>query len=276
MSTTTLNVLLIEDDDGEALLIEKMLSLSVDVSFAVTRAVTLTAGLQISELLHPDIVLLDLSLPDFHGYDTVVEYTKRSDIPFIVLTGNDDLQMASRTVNLGAQDYMLKNELRSRKLELALSLARQRSDLKQLSRKLEHSSRTHVFQDRQKATISMVRPGVEMLIRYVQELQTFVKLNAPQLADDVRALAGKFQAASLIHEIQETLRLHDSAEMVRPQSFSDTPGVRIVDEASKEIDKLFSRRNTLKVERPKDFVDAEKSLLTILERREAGYADSDA
>src|SRR3954462_6579172 len=108
------NVLLIEDNPGDARLICEMLAERPEAPFQLHFAERLAHGL---ELLSkgceagggtglPALVLLDLSLPDSFGLDTFAKvYAHSPQIPIIVLTGNDDQTVALSAVKGGAQDY---------------------------------------------------------------------------------------------------------------------------------------------------------------------------
>src|SRR5581483_1967574 len=56
----------------------------------------------------PDIVLLDLVLPDGTGLDLLRERQGRSDVPIVVTTGHASLETSIEALRLGATDYMLK------------------------------------------------------------------------------------------------------------------------------------------------------------------------
>ena len=86
-----INVLLIEDNPGDARLIIEYLSPVDDQKFNVAVAERLGAGLKMLEKLSFDVVLLDLTLPDSDGLGTVEKFHDRMPlIPVIVLTGLDD------------------------------------------------------------------------------------------------------------------------------------------------------------------------------------------
>ncbi|MBF0418183.1 MAG: cyclic nucleotide-binding domain-containing protein [Magnetococcales bacterium] len=78
-----------------------------------------------------DLILLDLNLPDSHGYDeTFVKIHDTSlDIPIIVFTGMDDDHQAVLAVEAGAQDYLIKGEVNRRAFHRAIRHALSRHDL---------------------------------------------------------------------------------------------------------------------------------------------------
>lgn len=67
-----------------------------------------TTALQLSKSFMPNIVILDLMLPDMSGYDICKEIRKTSDIPIIMLTAKGELFDKVLGLELGADDYMVK------------------------------------------------------------------------------------------------------------------------------------------------------------------------
>src|SRR2546421_1508471 len=73
----------------------------------VTRAVTAEEGMQAYERVRPDVVILDLHLPDAHGLD-VLERLKGQGAAVILLTGNGDIETAVKAMQLGAENFLTK------------------------------------------------------------------------------------------------------------------------------------------------------------------------
>lgn len=104
------DVLLIEDMPGDALLVRLGLEESRAPVFCVRHHSTLSQAIADLESGRPaDVVLLDLSLPDARGEQTVLRMRAAAPtLPIIVLTGNEDEVLAERALELGAQDYLPK------------------------------------------------------------------------------------------------------------------------------------------------------------------------
>jgi diguanylate cyclase (GGDEF)-like protein len=106
------NVLLIEDNPGDARLIQEMIGDDAEAPFVVRVADRLAAGLEHLATSETALVILDLSLPDSFGFETFAKvYAHSPAVPIIVLTGNDDDALALSAVKHGAQDYLVKNRL---------------------------------------------------------------------------------------------------------------------------------------------------------------------
>ena len=106
------NVLLIEDNPGDARLIREMLAEDPEAPFRLHLAERLSSGLELLSSSEASLVLLDLSLPDSFGLETFAKvYAHSPAVPIIVLTGNDDASVALSAVKGGAQDYLVKGRL---------------------------------------------------------------------------------------------------------------------------------------------------------------------
>ena len=106
------NVLLIEDNPGDARLLQEMLAEAPAAPFRLTCADRLSSGMEVLSSQKIELLLLDLSLPDSHGFETFAKvYAHSPTVPIIVLTGNDDSALALLAVKAGAQDYLFKGKL---------------------------------------------------------------------------------------------------------------------------------------------------------------------
>ncbi len=111
--STTMKILLIEDNPGDARLIRLVLAENNPPSqFDVTSTDMLSKAVELLKLDNPDAILLDLSLPDSYGLGTVIKIVaKVPNVPIIILTGQDDEELAISALKEGAQDYLVKNQI---------------------------------------------------------------------------------------------------------------------------------------------------------------------
>ncbi len=128
----TLKLLLIEDDPGDAFLVEELLG-EIETPPEITWVRTLEESKQ---TLSPqvDCVIVDLSLPDATGLDALKQVLSLApDTAVLVLTGLDDAHVGVAAVAAGAQDYLVKQDVDSRLLGRAIryALERKRADLAQ-------------------------------------------------------------------------------------------------------------------------------------------------
>jgi signal transduction histidine kinase len=141
-------VLVVEDNPGDAKLIALALAESTRPKFASTCVATLAAAIaHLQKGAHTDVVLLDLSLPDATGEDTVVQMRAAApELPIVIMTGLDDAMFAERMVALGAQDYLIKGDatalMMSRAVRHAITRMRQAIERESLVKELRVSVET--------------------------------------------------------------------------------------------------------------------------------------
>jgi serine phosphatase RsbU (regulator of sigma subunit) len=145
-----ITVLLVEDDDGDALIVDDLLSEAL-IGARITRSRTFADALtELSPQI--DCVLLDLKLPDVEGLDTVLRLRAQApDTPLIVLTGLHDEAAGVAAVDAGAQDYLIKGEVDGAQLARAIRYAivrRQAADAQQQLRLADVQAREVVRLER--------------------------------------------------------------------------------------------------------------------------------
>lgn len=129
MSDQPTHVLLIEDNPGDADLVRLRLvegTPTVNVS-CVNR---LSEGLASLSEKPPSVILLDLNLPDSQGAETFRKVLEKAPgVPVVILSGQDDEALAMKALHQGVQDYLVKGNLTSTRLERAMRYAIERQAL---------------------------------------------------------------------------------------------------------------------------------------------------
>ncbi|MDD7965683.1 PP2C family protein-serine/threonine phosphatase [Actinomycetospora lemnae] len=135
-ASAPLRVLLVEDDDADALLVTEHFA-DADLAVDLERAASLAdaeavlAGADGGDgASGPDCVLLDLALPDAHGFEGLRRVLATDGPAVLVLTGRRDEQLGADAVGVGAQDYLVKDAVDGPTLARAVRYAveRRRSD----------------------------------------------------------------------------------------------------------------------------------------------------
>jgi signal transduction histidine kinase len=122
-----MRVLLIEDNPGDARLIREMLVQDAAEAYTIHHAETLANGVDAVTGQACDVALLDLTLPDCTGMDTLSTLCAAApDLPIVVLTGFDDRALGLEALHIGAQDYLVKGETSGPTLQRALRYAIER------------------------------------------------------------------------------------------------------------------------------------------------------
>lgn len=131
-------VLLVEDNPGDARLVEKYLSRAQGADFRLERVDSLGKGIERLAEGGIDVVLLDLNLPDSNGFVTFERLIAgRPEAAVVVLTGHDDMRLALRAVREGAQDYMVKRTISTPTLVRACRYAIERKRSEEALRESE-------------------------------------------------------------------------------------------------------------------------------------------
>ena len=132
-----LRVLLVEDDDGDALLVDELL-LDAGAPFSMSRARSLAEA---RTLLTDELcVLLDLELPDSRGLQGVqILQEFRPDLAVVVLTGISDEHLGEQAVAAGAQDYLVKGQVDGYLLQRVVRYAIERRRAEETQRQLSEA-----------------------------------------------------------------------------------------------------------------------------------------
>jgi PAS domain S-box-containing protein len=132
MESQSIQVLLIEDNPGDVRLLRETLLDTATVQFQLVHADRLSQGLALLQQSHFDVILLDLTLPDGQGLGTFIRlYEVAREMPIVVITGSDDQTLAVKSVQKGAQDYLVKGQLTGELLVRAIQYAIERKRTEQ-------------------------------------------------------------------------------------------------------------------------------------------------
>lgn len=123
-----MNILLVEDSEFDCFYVTELLK-DTQIEYNLHHESDLASALEhIRTSGFPDIILLDLNLPDSSGLNTFQALKLRSPkSTFIILTGNRDNDLALNSISLGAQDYLLKGKINSYVLERSIKYSLERT-----------------------------------------------------------------------------------------------------------------------------------------------------
>lgn len=129
MAEPAIQALLVEDSEPVAAALRALLE--EDGRFAISRVDHLAALAGAVAATRFDVILLDLSLPDSAGLATVERArSAAATIPIVVLTSADDDSLGRQAVRLGAEDYLVKDQVDERLIYRAVSHAIERMRLR--------------------------------------------------------------------------------------------------------------------------------------------------
>jgi PAS domain S-box-containing protein len=156
MDKKIITVLLVEDNEGDILLVRRMLANSSQmVEFIIESVQNLSDAIKcLSSDKKYDIVLLDMGLPDSSGIETVQKVRQANQyVPIVVLTGFDDKETSLLTIKNGATDYLVKDKLSKDLLIRTLNFAVERGQAEKA-----------ILRERNKAQSYLDVAGVIMLV----------------------------------------------------------------------------------------------------------------
>lgn len=139
------NILMVEDNPDDMFFLkhafQKMEEIPLRVRLHEATSLTQLGLILAKEKI--DLILLDLNLPDSHGIETLKHVRQVSpQIPIIIMTALNDIQTATEAIQCGAQDYLVKDEIKPRSLSRAIKYALERHNLlKKIEESLEERFR---------------------------------------------------------------------------------------------------------------------------------------
>jgi len=123
-------ILLVEDDPGDARLLRGALAENDEQSFELVVCDTLAKALESLAKGSPDVIVLDVGLPDAQGLETVRRTREAApEAPLLVLTGMTDGALALQCLHEGAQDYLVKGQIDGASIWRAVRYAVERQRL---------------------------------------------------------------------------------------------------------------------------------------------------
>lgn len=172
-----ISVLLVEDDEGDFITTQALLSEIDEPECVLTWAQTFEEGLQRLVDGSFDVCLLDYALGARTGMELLAQSASAGvEVPIIVLTAQDQRRLDDEAIRLGAADYLVKSQLRAdlleRSIRYALERARSTSALRLLNRELERTRDQAVRANRAKNDLLMAVSRA-----YRESLATIVACN---------------------------------------------------------------------------------------------------
>ena len=205
ISDASRSILLVEDNPGDARPIRNALEAHSAGQWSVVCVERLTEALAQLRTNTFGVVLLDLSLPDSEGFDTISRVQRETpQVPIIVLTGLDDEEFAVKAVQAGAQDYLVKGQVAPTALTRTIRYAIERHRLRQALGASETRYRD-LFENASDAIVSFTTEGI--VIAANRGLETMLGWTREEL---IGQHYGKLLTSSSAAQLQE--RIADVAE----------------------------------------------------------------
>ncbi|RPI18784.1 MAG: response regulator [Ignavibacteriae bacterium] len=256
VQSSLIRLLLIEDNPGDARLIKEYLSDVKNVKITFHFADRLSTGLDILENEFIDVILLDLKLPDSQGLESIQKiFSVIPNVPIIVLTGLNDETTAIKAVQLGAQDYLVKDKVESDLLIRAVRYAIERKRAEEEHQKLlEQRIRSLAIieaQENERRRISReLHDGLGQLLSaaklnfgMIEFAQSQGKEKMDEIVKQVDSIISKaiVEARRIAHDLRPTT-LDDfgliPALRILCQEFSKLTGVKVKFQVSQLLERI--------------------------------------
>jgi PleD family two-component response regulator len=214
-------ILIIEDNPADTRLIREFLADAEDVSFETLEAESLAAGVDILDRQHCDLVLLDLSLPDSQGLETLHRvHSHAPNTPIIVLTGLDDDLLALTAMRHGAQDYLLKGKFDLSLLTRVIRYTMERKKAESEIRKLAYYDTLTglpnriLFYDRLRQYLGQAQRANQTVALMFLDLDRFKVIN-----DSLGHANGDLLLQEVARRLDKTVRISDTVARLGGDEF---------------------------------------------------------
>ncbi|MEI6332546.1 MAG: PAS domain S-box protein [Pseudanabaena sp. ELA645] len=162
-SSPALKILMVDDSESDRLTYSRYLQSDSEKTYRIIEAATLEEGLELWRSQRPDIVLLDINLPDGSGLEFLEAINRGqspSRLPVIVLTEKGDEQRVEQAMKLGAANYLVKADINATSLSITTSQVLREADLtRQLMR--SQQQQTELYQSWQELYASLEQKSTE-------------------------------------------------------------------------------------------------------------------
>ena len=221
MKYQAIKVLLIEDSPGDARFIQAMIVDSL-LGFRLEHVTRLGEALTEISKDPPDVILLDMTLPDSTGLNTLAEVRKAATrTPVVVITGLDDEEVGVQAVQEGAQDYLIKGQIDGNMVVRAINYAinRQRILNEGMERFALFDTLTNVLNRRGLQQFLSVesdragRTGSDLVVVLV-DLDDFKRIN-----DSLGHAVGDTVLKDIAQRLKSTLRPSDQVSRIGRDEF---------------------------------------------------------
>ena len=267
-----LNILLVEDNEGDERLIRELLGEQKLIRFNIEKASSLKESEGKISKNKFDVILLDLGLPDSSGLETLIKLITLFPglATIIILTGLNDTETSLKAVNNGAQDYIIKGQVDSEILLKSIIYSFERS-------RLNNELKTQIE----------ARKHAEMeIMKLNSELEDRIRSRTAQL--EIVNLELEAFSHSVSHDLRAPLRhINGFAEILKEEFYSQLPEkartyLDTISDAAKKMNRLIDdllnlsrtnrtqlKRSTLKMNQVLD--DALSEVRPLLENRNVDF-----
>ena len=214
-------VLVVEDDPDQCRLLEVGLAQQGYRVTAVRDARSAIARLALEQF---DVVVSDLNLPGIHG-DELLRMIRSmdEDLPFIMLTGENDVDIAVRAVRDGADEYLMKPASVSKVVQHILSA---------MDRRRRKAAKNRKLRDADMAQLKAFMSGVQALVNSLETKDEYTRNHSKKVAQIALMMAQRLPGMDKrqLREIRVGAWLHDIGKIGIPLTILHKEGKLDADE----------------------------------------------
>lgn len=234
-------ILIVEDDANFAFLEKEMIEDNFDYPVIIRHTIN---SVNQEDIDAAKLAIMDFNLPDATGEELIKTFRKHSDVPVLVVTGNQQLETAIKTLREGANDFLVKSPQTLIMLPNAIERALSEYKNKQLLKKEE------IKQERLDAQVETLRQVLTTLAHYINNSTTTISGYAQlcqqncQDSNNLNKLINVSikETARITFVLQELENLVNNLEM-KTTSYLDIPDAMFaVEERIQEKMKKLSKK----------------------------------
>jgi len=190
-------ILLFEDNPGDASLIEEMLEEFADFPYELKNVSTLNEGLSLLKEFPFDLILADLGLPDSDGVDTFRDiYARNSRIPIIIFTASNNEKIGLEAVKRGSQDYLVKGQVDGRLLTRSIQYSIERKKIEEVLANIEIARKKEIHH-RIKNNLQVIS---SLLALQADKFKSKMEVMSSEVLDAFRESQDRVISMAFIHE----------------------------------------------------------------------------
>ena len=259
-----INILLLEDNPGDAYLVKEQLRDIDNFDFQIVEAQYLEQAIEILSTESFEAILIDLMLPDSQGLETFLAVNQQApDTPIIVVSSFTEENLAIAAVRKGAQDYLVKGEMVPKSLSKTIQYAIERKSiaeqLKQRTIELEYiNQELETFN----YAVSHDLKNPLHFIKGMSSLLLSKKRSQPLEAEDKHCLERINQSSLRMEQI--TQNLLNLSQVQRSQMLIEKVNLsEIALEVAAQLQQLKPTKEVKFVAAPDIYANADSSLIKL-------------
>ena len=203
----THKIVLVEDNQADLSLIRYLIDEVTEFNAEVYAVSSLTEGIREAHTHEPDVVFLDLTLPDSEGLDGLSMFeAAKLDVPIVILTSNQSVALQQGAIQRGAQDYLLKDNLTPQSISQSVRYALERHSY---MKRLLETTQEKLRLEHQLANTRLMEKLVANIHHEFRTPLTTISMGLDLIRMNPRADALESNLNNCIHAVERLVKIGD-------------------------------------------------------------------